>query len=159
MLAQSESFSTLDCLSVISNQDKKIATTLVLLPPPIQEYQHRLIARTNTATTSEIAEMEMKARARKLGQMSSVWELSQATSQTLSISGDWNPEFDNSLTTGNNQDEDLFLDLPQNGSLRNSSNSGLVLNVNIISIVKSNSSNIKDFRRPSSFGDLMSHGK
>ncbi len=71
----------------MSHQDKKIPTTRVLPPPPIQEYQHRLIARTNTATASEVAEMEMKGRALKLGQMSSVWELSQATSQTLSISG------------------------------------------------------------------------
>ena len=53
-------------------------------PPSMEEYQHQLIARMNTNTSSDIFEMDMRDLGRRLGQMSSVWEVSQATSRTIS---------------------------------------------------------------------------
>jgi hypothetical protein len=63
---------------------KKLEACQVLSPPSIQEYQHQLIARLNTNTSSDIFEMDMRELGRKMGHMSSVWEVSQATSRTMS---------------------------------------------------------------------------
>lgn len=69
-----------------SHEERMPQISRVRYPAPIHEYQHRLIARTVTNTSSDIFEMEVKSFRKKTGQMSSVWEVSQATSRTISDS-------------------------------------------------------------------------
>lgn len=68
-------------------KDKKIPTSEVRSPPPLLEYQQRLMNRINTTTSSDIYDLDVKDLARKMGKMSSVWEVSQATSRTISDTG------------------------------------------------------------------------
>lgn len=68
-------------------KDKKIPTSQVCSPPALKDYQQRLMNRINTTTSSDIYDLDMKDLAKKMGKMSSVWEVSQATSRTISDTG------------------------------------------------------------------------
>ena len=70
-------------------RDKKIPTSQVRSPPQLQEYQQRLMNRVNTATSSELFDIQAKDFAKKMDKMSSVWEVSQATSRTVSETGEY----------------------------------------------------------------------